>query len=213
MPGSRYAYSNIGYWMLGKIVERVSGQGFTEYVTTNVLLPLGMSAGDLSYVLPSAAPHATGYLEKYSTANLFKRWLIDPALIGHYDGRWLRIESHYPNGPAFGGLVGTALGFAAFLQDQLRPHSVLFGDSLGAAFYTQQRTSDGALVPTTLGWHVGETNGRRFYYKEGGGGGFRCMMRVYPFCGVGSVVMTNATHFRVAQCSDAFDSRFVATSH
>lgn len=52
-------------------------------------------------------------------------------LIGAYDGRpgrWLRIEPHYVNGPAFGGLIGTARAFGAFLQDQLRPQSTLFDE-------------------------------------------------------------------------------------
>jgi CubicO group peptidase (beta-lactamase class C family) len=31
-PGSKYAYSNIGYWLLGKIVERASGQTFPSLV-------------------------------------------------------------------------------------------------------------------------------------------------------------------------------------
>jgi CubicO group peptidase (beta-lactamase class C family) len=41
-PGERYAYSNLGYAFLGKIVERVSGVRFRAYVTANLLQPLGM---------------------------------------------------------------------------------------------------------------------------------------------------------------------------
>jgi D-alanyl-D-alanine carboxypeptidase len=52
--------------------------------------------------------------------------VIDRELIGDYSGGWLEIRGHYPNGPAFGGLVGTANGFGKLLQDQLRPRSVLF---------------------------------------------------------------------------------------
>lgn len=29
-PGTRYAYSNLGYWLLGKVVERASGEAFTD---------------------------------------------------------------------------------------------------------------------------------------------------------------------------------------
>jgi D-alanyl-D-alanine carboxypeptidase len=61
--------------------------------------------------------------------NLAKGVLIDRDLIGDYSGRWLEIRSHYLNGPAFGGLVGTARGFGTFLQDQLREQSVLFNDT------------------------------------------------------------------------------------
>jgi CubicO group peptidase (beta-lactamase class C family) len=41
-PGARYAYSNLGYALLGKIVQRVSGVRFRDYVTTMILRPLGM---------------------------------------------------------------------------------------------------------------------------------------------------------------------------
>src|SRR3954454_24865177 len=99
---------------------------------------------------------------------------------GGYERRCRRIESHYPNGPAFGGLVGTARGFARFLQDQLSAHSVLFSDATRAAFFAPQRTRSGKPIPMTLGWHVGGAGGTPFLFKEGGGGGFHCMMRLYP---------------------------------
>jgi D-alanyl-D-alanine carboxypeptidase len=62
----------------------------------------------------------------------------------------------------------------------------------------------------TLGWHVGELDGARFFYKEGGGGGFHAMMRLYPAAGIGTVVMTNATQFDVRQVLDATDASFLA---
>ena len=208
-PGTRYAYSNLGYWLLGGIVERGSGQAFVAYVTDRVLGPLGISPRDLGYRIPDSSPHASGYLEKYSVMNLLKRFLIDREVMGEYEGPWLRIRSHYPNGPAFGGLVGTAQGFGRFLQDQLCPHSALFNDSTRGLFYTQQRTRQGTPVPMTLGWHIGgDTDGMRFYYKEGGGGGFHSMMRVYRSRGLATVVMTNVTGVDVKQCLDTADREF-----
>ncbi len=43
-PGERYAYSNLGYALLGKIVERVTRQSFLGYLQEHVLAPLGMAA-------------------------------------------------------------------------------------------------------------------------------------------------------------------------
>jgi D-alanyl-D-alanine carboxypeptidase len=209
-PGSRYAYSNIGYWLLGKVIERVTGERFTAHVVDGVLRPLGLGPGDLGYVVVDLAHHATGYLEKYSLMNVVKGLLIDPSLIGEYSGRWLAIRSHYLNGPAFGGLVGTAKGFGAFLQDQLREQSVLFSADIRRQFYAQQHTGQAKPIPMTLGWHIGDRDARRFFYKEGGGGGFHCMMRLYPGDGFGTVVMTNATGFDVAQLLDVTDPAFFA---
>ncbi|HMO39314.1 MAG TPA: serine hydrolase [Saprospiraceae bacterium] len=42
-PGEKSNYSNIGYALLGYIVERVSNQPFDEYCQQNIFTPLGMS--------------------------------------------------------------------------------------------------------------------------------------------------------------------------
>jgi D-alanyl-D-alanine carboxypeptidase len=208
-PGTRYGYSNIGYWLLGEFVQRVTGVAFTSYVVQHVLQPLGVTPQELGYEILSLSEHARKYLEKYSLMNLFKRLLVDQELIGSYFGRWLEIYPHSPDGAAFGGLVGTTRGVAKFLQDQLRSQSVLFRDSTRREFYAQQHTNDGALVPTSLGWHVGSLHEKRFYFKEGGGGGFHCMMRLYPGSGIGTVVMTNATGFNVRNLLDSTDCAFL----
>lgn len=212
VPGSRYAYSNIGYWLLGKVVERVTGERFAAHVTDSVLRPLEIGPPDLGYVVVDPAHHAIGYLEKYSLMNVVKGLLIDRRLVGEYSGRWLAIRGHHLNGPAFGGLVGTAKGFAMFLQDQLRDHSVLFSADTGRQLYAQQRTTRGMPVPMTLGWHTRDLSGQRFYYKEGGGGGFHCMMRLYPGDALGTVVMTNATGFDVSKLLDTIDPAFFRQS-
>jgi hypothetical protein len=92
----------------------------------------------------------------------------------------LRIRSHYVNGPAFGGLAGNVNGFGKFLKDQLQPHSRFLTDSTRELFHTPQRTTDGAPVPMTLGWHVRSIAGMDCFYKEGGGGGFHSLTRIYP---------------------------------
>lgn len=101
-PGTRFRYSNLGYWLLGEIVERVTGEKFASYVAEHLLQPLGILQGELSYTIPDPHHHAGGYLEKYSLLNLAKRLFIDGEYIGGYEGPWLRIRSHYVNGPAFG---------------------------------------------------------------------------------------------------------------
>ena len=209
-PGTRYLYSNIGYWLLGRIIEQASGESFRSFVERHVLRPLGITPGELGYDAPVNGNSAKGYLEKYSVMNLAKSLLIDRALIGGYEGRWLHIHDHYLNGPAFGGLVGTATGFGKFLQDQLRPRSVLFTDTTRQLLDTPVRTVNGTEVPMTLGWHVGALNGTRVLFKEGGGGGFHCMMRLYPEQGVATVAMTNATGFDVRGCLDRIDPCFMS---
>jgi CubicO group peptidase (beta-lactamase class C family) len=56
-PGEKWAYSNGGYALLGRIIEVASGVTYEEYVQKNVFAPAGMSStsGD------PRAPYAHGY--------------------------------------------------------------------------------------------------------------------------------------------------------
>lgn len=60
-PGERFAYSNIGYDLLGVLIARVSGQTFEDYLLSHVLRPAGMPASALSHLeIPPnrlAVPH------------------------------------------------------------------------------------------------------------------------------------------------------------
>lgn len=212
-PGARFRYTNIGYWLLGVVVARAAAQPFERYACEHVLEPLGITSKEMSYTIPEPARQATGYLEKYSLMNLLKGLLIDRELFGGYEGHWLRLEPHYVNGPAFGGLIGTARAFAKFLQDQMRPQSALFDEPTRALFYEQQHTRGGAPrphpVPMTPCWHIGSLGDTRHFFKEGGGGGFHCTMRLYRDKHLATIVMSNATAFNSNACLDAVDRSFL----
>lgn len=64
-PGSKYSYSNTGYTLLARIVERVSGQSFREFTTERLFAPLGMSSthfrDDFTEIVPGMA---YGYMPK-----------------------------------------------------------------------------------------------------------------------------------------------------
>src|SRR5262245_30263293 len=42
-PGSRWSYSNTGYILLGRVVEKVSGEPFGQFLERRILKPLGMT--------------------------------------------------------------------------------------------------------------------------------------------------------------------------
>lgn len=208
-PGRKFAYSNIGYWLLGKIVEQVTGQPYSSYVQENILQPLGLSAQEMGFIILDASHHAHGYLKKYSLMNLLKGFVINRKFVGDYEGHWLRLNNHYLNGPAFGGLIGSARGFSRFLQDQLRAKSVLFEAQTKRLLETRQTNSVGQLIPMTLGWHVGETHKTTYFFKEGGGGGFHSEMRIYPTVGIATIVLANSTEFTSTKFLNHVDRLFL----
>jgi N-acyl-D-amino-acid deacylase len=51
-PGERYAYSNYGYCLLGRVIEKITGQPYEDYVRSHVLAPAGITAMRLGKSLP-----------------------------------------------------------------------------------------------------------------------------------------------------------------
>jgi CubicO group peptidase (beta-lactamase class C family) len=61
-PGSRYKYSNVGYDILGRIIERERDVGFPIWMKDNLLAPMGMRhSAFLAQHLPGGAKVATGH--------------------------------------------------------------------------------------------------------------------------------------------------------
>ncbi len=52
-PGTFYAYSNLGYCTLGRVIEYVSGMRYEQYVQQNILKPLGIGRQKLAATLQS----------------------------------------------------------------------------------------------------------------------------------------------------------------
>lgn len=108
-PGSRFEYSNSGYVLLGQLIEQVSGESYGEFISKNILAPLGMQDSGYDWnakILPHRAagyerkdkglvnagfinmsiPHAAGAL--YSTTHDLLRWNR-----GLYESKLLKPES------------------------------------------------------------------------------------------------------------------------
>ncbi len=63
-PGTGKAYSNLGYSILGLVVEKASGMPYEEFCTKAVLEPLGIYDMSLAHNLPSQrAPFEVSYYE------------------------------------------------------------------------------------------------------------------------------------------------------
>jgi len=73
-PGSTAIYSNFGYMLLGLIVESASGTDFNTYVTTNILIPLGVSSSDFktnSSLMAYADPREPNYITTLTAPSVF----------------------------------------------------------------------------------------------------------------------------------------------
>ncbi|MDQ2752666.1 MAG: beta-lactamase family protein, partial [Bacteroidota bacterium] len=96
VPGVAYEYSNLAFALLGHIVTKVSGKPYEQYITENILLPLGMNHTQWEYTKVPPAQLAHGYRW------LNKQWIEQPLL---HDGSF----------GAMGGLITSIEDFSKYI--------------------------------------------------------------------------------------------------
>lgn len=64
-PGSRYLYNNSGYFLLGAIIEKVTGKKYEEVLKENILDPLGMKNTGYDHHNTIIANRAAGYSKTF----------------------------------------------------------------------------------------------------------------------------------------------------
>ncbi|MBM9500826.1 beta-lactamase family protein [Leptospira sp. 201903071] len=208
-PGFKYRYSNISYWLLGRIVEKVSGTSFEEYVRNHILKRLGLKEKEADFIIPDSLNHAKGYLRQWSLFDFIKSFLVDKKFIGGYENGWLAIHDHYMNGSSFGGMIASAQAVSKILQDLLKENSKLLGKKEKHLLFERQKNSKSEPIEMTLGLHIGSVNGKNFFFKEGGGAGFHCEMRIYPKEKIATVLIVNNGASNVDSLLDRLDSAFL----
>ena len=60
-PGSKFAYNNSGYILLGAIIEKVSGLSYADFVAQRIFIPLGMTQTAYEGHERAAGQRAPGY--------------------------------------------------------------------------------------------------------------------------------------------------------
>ncbi len=179
-PGSRFAYSGVGYRLIQRVIENLTGQPLAEYIERNVLRPLAMN--DSSFVWRADFEHrcATGHDSH-----------------GHAAQKLQPLEAH----AAF-SLRSTATDLARFLIAALR------ADSLAQnMFQAQIAVNDSAswhsdwpraVIQTSpnvfwgLGWGLELTPQGRCCWQWGDNPGFKAFALASLETGDGFVALTNS---------------------
>jgi len=136
-PGSQYAYSNFGYCVLGRIVEKVSGQTYEEYVRTNILAPAGINGMHLGHSLSQDRyPREVQYYstELDFTDSVFPE--ISEPVPWPYGGFYLEAMD------AHGGWIASAVELVLFASalESTNPSAILNSNSLSLIFSRPEST-------------------------------------------------------------------------
>lgn len=142
VPGARMVYSDLGAIILGKIVERVSGESLDAYIASHITRPLGMTS---TMYRPDAA----------------LRSRIAPTEFDPWRQRQIRGEVHDENAYMLGGVSGhaglfsTAADLARFAKMLLSGGTLDGVRILGASTIAQfTAVQDPGLSHRALGWET-----------------------------------------------------------
>jgi CubicO group peptidase (beta-lactamase class C family) len=209
-PGESYAYSNLGYLLLGEVIGNVAGLTCTDYIERHLIGPLSLDAdATLAFTIAQPQDHARGYIKRWSLLNGLLGFFLDRRrYIDKRCGRWLQLHDHYVNGAAYGGLIGNAHGFARYLQALLGANDYLTS-SVRTQLFAPAHARNARALPRSLGWFIGSLDGEVYYTHAGGGAGYYCEIRLYPRRARASVLMFNRSGIRDERLLDRFDSLFL----
>ena len=209
-PNEKFSYSNLGYVLLGQLIEKISGKSYERFITNNTINKLGLQAGELGFSVSDFANNVTGYQKNRAFMNLVLGFFIDKSrFMGDTEGKWKPFRDFYINGSAYGGLIGTAGSFRVYVQQLLRTNNPLINDEYKKLLFTENYTNDKRSTGMCLSWFCGQINGKKYFAHPGGGGGYYCELRLYPEIRKGSVIMFNRTGTSNERFLDRIDRLFV----
>lgn len=174
-PGTRHAYSNVGYTLAARAIEVATGEPFDEYLRREILQPMGITGSDFARTGTLSSRLATGYNDDGHAAAFFpfahrpSASLLtsanDLAKLVHF---WLRRGEGYPP-------IVSPASLARIERSGTLPYPHL-DNEYGFANYGDV-------------WHPVLGHGH-----DGGMPGFHASIRYFPSLGVGYVMLLNSSY-------------------
>ncbi len=183
-PGEKFSYNQTGYYILGKIILKVSGEHFTKFIEDHQFIPCSMAStrfGDSNDIIPHNA-------NSYST-------------IFNNDGKWIndgKLHSSYATFPLFfrsaTGIISTAEDLSQWLialqSGKLLKHQASIDQMLSPALLNNGKI--GGFNQLTNGYGLGwPTVTRDGHSAAAPVGGMRSALFLYPKDDLSVVVLTN----------------------
>ena len=213
-PNEKFRYSNLGYVLLGQLIEEVTGMTCEKYIQDHILKIIHDQSHELGFTIDNPKQHAKGYHKQMSASNLLLGLLINKRkYMDKAEGKWKPFKNFYINGAAYGGLIGTPDAFMKYIRELLKSDCRLISEDYKKMLFTENHTKDNEATGMCLSWFKGQMNGNLYFAHAGGGGGYYCELRIYPDLGIGSVIMFNRTGMRNERFLDKVDSLYLESDN
>ncbi|GHO80385.1 serine hydrolase [Ktedonobacter sp. SOSP1-85] len=175
-PGTRYAYNNSGYHLLGLVIEKITGMGYEQFIQQHIFQPLEMNRSYYMHNETIVPRRASGY-ERVGEV--------------YRHAEYLSMSIPYAAG-ALGSTVEDLVRWDAALREER-----LLDTATLERMYTPTRLADGRLEEYGLGFRVTEYAGNRLIGHGGGIPGFHTFIARFVDDQAMIVVLANAPEINV----------------
>lgn len=177
-PGERWEYVETGFFLLGMLIEKVSGKTYEQFLRERIFQPLGMSDTRLDSRDEIIPNRADGYTWRDG---------------GYRKAVWYSPTLTYSTA----GLVSTVLDLAKW-------DAALYADRIlkrptREEMWTPVKLNDGTAYPYGLGWELRQVNGHREVHHGGTLSGFRAELTRFVDDQLTVIVLTNCGSAKPAE--------------
>ncbi len=173
-PGEEFVYSNTNYFLLGLVIQRVTGKSLAEFAAANIFQPLGMNKtlfyDDNSLVVPNRVA------------------AYDPGKEGGFRVDWSTTFNIVGSGGVMSSVDDLLLWDRNFYANRLGK------GSLAKELETYGRLNNGHSVNYGLGLWLGEYRGLKTVEHSGGTFGYRTELLRFPDRRFSAVILCNVAN-------------------
>ncbi|MGA8429357.1 MAG: serine hydrolase domain-containing protein [Candidatus Sulfotelmatobacter sp.] len=170
-PAQLWRYSNSGFYLLGMIIEKVSGETYANYMLNHIFRPLGMDSSRYCDARSVVKNRAAGYVRS--------------------KGQLVNAEPMTWDTPFSGGGICSTVSDLITWQRALNQGLVVSQAGL-AVMRAATVLRDGTTIDYGLGTRRGDLQGHPMFGHTGSGGGFNNVIEYYPDDDLTIIVLANS---------------------
>ncbi|MFY7652634.1 MAG: serine hydrolase domain-containing protein [Chitinophagaceae bacterium] len=190
-PGVSYEYSNVGFTILGLIIERITQKSYGTFIKEQIWQPLNMKNAFWNYKLIPKKELAKGY--SYQGGKWITEPLLADGIYGAMGGMLVSLPSFLPYLNMHNNQVAVRGTVSNYHLKAMQKPTIISSINDNYSYLSGKKTTMISGYGYGLRWQKNK-QGVEFIGHSGGLPGFGCNWTVVPQQQIGIVLFTNKTY-------------------
>ena len=208
IPGTKESYSVYGYTLAGMVIERAGERKtYWEKVRDGIAVPLGMTPADFPNRPGSGYQSGSFFQLDYEWVNMPRRavgYRYDKETRTYKNSGSVDVSWRVPAA----GFISTVENLAQYCNGLMNREEVVSAKMKEDFLWKGSQLSDGTYISASMGFGMGETDGRRRIGAIGGQQKTRTRLTMYPDEGLCFVIMTNSEWAKIDDIFNVLETAY-----